>query len=304
MTRNGRATSRKRGSWLHRCQVPETGEDMSILEKIGPHFRRIRCQLGEEVRFGAEGFRVHGYFANRFEISNSRHEGYIENVMRRLLLEKSGAFIDIGVNVGQTLAKLLSIDRQRVYIGFEPQLACCFNVDDFLKLNKLHNACVLPIALSDANGIMTFYADGDADETASLMAKSTERTLKSHVQGRIGDEVLLELAVDAVCAIKIDVEGAELHVLRGLRNTLRHKRPAVIFEMLPNFSGIGTRVMLPPAECARNQAVADGIQAIFAEAEYDLFVLELEQGREIRIDRFELNDTVNYVSYNFLARAR
>jgi FkbM family methyltransferase len=284
--------------------LPETGEDMPILEKIVPHLRRIRYQLGKEVSFGAEKFRVRGYFANRFEVSNSRHEGYIENVMRRLLLERSGAFIDIGVNVGQTLAKLLSIERQRAYVGFEPQLACCFNVDNFLKLNKLHNACVLPIALSDANGIMTFYADGEADETGSLMAKSTERTLKSYVQGRIGDEVLRELAVADICAIKIDVEGAELHVLRGLRNTLRHKRPAVIFEMLPNFSGIGTRIMHSPAECARNQAVADGIQAILADVEYDLFVLELEQGREIKIDRFELNDTLNYVSYNFLARAR
>jgi FkbM family methyltransferase len=230
-------------------------------------------------------------------------------VLRRQLNLRPGAFVDVGVNVGQTLLKILGLDRHRAYFGFEPQIACCFDVEQFLRLNGLSNATVLPIALSDSNEVMTFYAHGQYDEMGSLIPKQETgevggaMPLAMPVQARIGDEVLRELGIEDICAIKIDVEGAELSVLRGLQETLRTRRPAVIFEVLPNFYGLAERKMQPAAECTRNQASADAIFRMLNGAAYEIFQID-EAGGETRISRFELDDPSAFVGSNYIAHAR
>lgn len=81
-------------------------------------------EFGSVNRF----FKFHGYHAARMIDSASRHEPYLIPVIERLLKAHPGPFLNVGVNVGQTLAKGLSIDCDRKYIGFEPQIACCYEV--------------------------------------------------------------------------------------------------------------------------------------------------------------------------------
>ena len=225
-------------------------------------------------------------------------------VLQRILNSSPGTFIDIGVNIGQTLIKVIGIDRNRSYIGFEPLIACCFNVEEFIQLNNLNNATLLPIALSDSNNILTFYSRGQFDVMASLISKTKvaeTEPFTSHVQARIGDEVLAELKIKEISAIKIDVEGAEFQVLQGLKETLRTKRPPVIFEVLPNFYGLTERVMLPPSKCAKNQASADAIYNLFTNYQYDIYQIN-DTGEEIKINQFRLNDPDTYVGMNYIAR--
>jgi FkbM family methyltransferase len=247
-----------------------------------------------------------GYYASRLPDADDAHEEYMVAVLRRILESGPGVFVDIGVNIGQTLAKVLGIDRNRAYLGFEPQISCCYNVDQFLRLNDLRNAAVLPIALSDCNRMLTFQSHGQFDEMAGLVTGGEDQASRRNVNfvpARIGDEVLRELGIRDICAIKIDVEGAELSVMRGLRETLRDGRPSVIFEVLPNFHGRTERIMHPSAECARNQASADAVCALLNDVGYDIFQID-NSGGETRIDRFELNDRLNHVGNNYVAHAQ
>jgi FkbM family methyltransferase len=247
-----------------------------------------------------------GYYASRLPDADDAHEDYMVAVLQRRLESSPGVFVDIGVNIGQTLTKVVGIDRNRAYLGFEPQISCCYNVDQFLRLNELHKANVLPVALSDCNRMLTFYSHGEFDEMAGLIAGDDggAAVRRAHfVPARIGDEVLRELGIGDICAIKIDVEGAELQVMRGLRETLRAGRPPVIFEVLPNFHGKTERIMHPPAECAQNQASADAIHAFLHDVGYEIFQID-DSGGETRIERFELNDRVNYVGNNYIAHPR
>lgn len=276
-----------------------------MLAKLAAHAKRISFHLGRGVTLGQERFKVRGYYANRLD-GSGRHEPFLGAILRRQLETRSGAFIDVGVNVGQTLMKVLSIDRERQYVGFEPQIGCCFFVDQFLRLNRLRNAMVLPIGLSDSNRILTLFSRGQYDEMASITGMDDvtgeHRPDATHVQTRIGDEVLRELGIGAISAIKIDVEGAELQVLSGLTETLRSKRPPVIFEVLPNFYG-EDRIMQPPDVRAKNQAMGDGVYRLLRECGYDIVQLD-DAGGETKISRFELDDRERFVGGNYLAQPR
>ena len=46
-------------------------------------------------------------------------------------------------------------------------------------------------------------------------------------------EIERAVGVHEVAIVKIDVEGAELEVLNGIKNTLKEKRPFVLIEILP-----------------------------------------------------------------------
>ena len=276
-----------------------------MLEKIAAHARRISYHLGRGINVESQRFKLRGYFASRLATPDVR----ILTVLRGQLDKRPGTFVDVGVNIGKTLLKVLGVDRNRAYIGFEPQIACCYNVEQFLRLNGLRNATVLPIALSDSNGTMPFYSRDEWDPMASLMIQNEVTgvsPIASRVQARIGDEVLNELGVEEICAITIDVAGAELRVLHGLRETLRAKRPPVILKVIPNFytpPGSVERIMHPPLACVKNQASADAIYALFNGAGYDVYQID-DEGGETKISRFELDDRISYVGWHYIARPR
>jgi hypothetical protein len=165
---------------------------------------------------------------------------------------------------------------------------------------------VLPIGLSDSNRILTLFSKGQYDEMASITGQDDvtgeHRPDATHVQTRIGDEALRELGIGAISAIKVDVEGAELQVLTGLKETLRSKRPPVIFEVLPNYYGEG-RIMQPPDVRARNQATADRLYALLDSCGYDVVQLD-ESGGQTTIRRFELDDREKFAGGNYLAQPR
>lgn len=271
---------------------------------ITAHARRLSYHLGRGVTLGDHRFKLRGYHASRLS-PLSNHEAFLVEVLRRQLA-RPGAFLDVGVNVGQTLMKVLSIDAERRYVGFEPQIGCCYFIEQFIRLNRLRNASVLPIALADANGTMTLYSHGEYDEMASLTGDrdvtGAARPDATYVPTRIGDEVLRELGIGTIATIKIDVEGVELQVLRGLLETLKEKRPSVIFEVLPNFYGLD-RTMQPPEVRAQNSAAASGIFALLDGIGYDIFQLD-DTGAETKIIRFELDDRDAYVSGNYTAHPR
>ena len=276
-----------------------------MIEKIVAHARRFGYHLGLDLRIGKERFRMRGYYASRLNYSDY-HEPFMGVVLQRYIVPRPGAFIDVGVNVGQTLMKVLSVDRSRRYIGFEPQIGCSYFVDQFIRLNGLRDAMILPIALSDSNHILTLYSHGQYDEMATTVdghdVRDIHRLEASRVQARIGDEVLRELGVEEICAIKIDVEGAELNVLNGLLDTLRVKRPPLIFEVLPNFHG-HDRIMHPEDVCAKNNYLAGKIYSLLDGLGYSIFQID-SHGDENIINHFELDDRDGFIGGNYIATAR
>jgi FkbM family methyltransferase len=143
--------------------------------------------------------------------------------------------IDVGVNIGQTLLKAKSIDRRCRYLGFEPNPFCIQFVNELIALNRFEDCRLLPVALSTRAGVIEFVAESEADSAASMVqdlrpGKKSFRT--QYIPTLVFDDLADQLEVDGIGVVKVDVEGAELEVLSGMKAFLRRKRPLVTCEVL------------------------------------------------------------------------
>ena len=77
-------------------------------------------------------------------IDNSTFDAF-----KKILQIKSGAVIDVGANIGQTLNNVLLINAKREYIGFEPQSYAAAIIEIFINENNLEDKTIIPIGLSD-----------------------------------------------------------------------------------------------------------------------------------------------------------
>ena len=139
------------------------------------------------------------------------------------LCKPDATFIDVGAHIGSIAAAVIRMTRSKV-IAVEAM------PDKALALSrKFPTATVHSCAASDREGEATFFVDRDQSGYSSL---------GSH---RAGTEAItvavrrLDALVDAsdVDIIKIDVEGAELGVLRGAEAMIARCRPVVMFESAP-----------------------------------------------------------------------
>lgn len=159
----------------------------------------------------------------------------LQRVVQHILPRTPGAIVDVGCNIGHFMELCVLAERERRYVGFDVSLACCYYLERFIRENRLPAHSVFPIALSNHTGVQQYHSNGQFDVCASL-------TPEAHPRGRYsgggvvltdtGDRILARLKLDGISLIKIDVEGLELEVLRGLQRTIERERPYLIFEIL------------------------------------------------------------------------
>lgn len=162
-------------------------------------------------------------------------EIWMADLVAWLLPLKSGAFIDVGANLGQTLLKVAAIDPGRRYLGFEPNPTCADYLFELIRRNRLHHV-VVPAGLGARTQVLklNLYREEGTDPSASLVENFRERSVGSRPVVVIGwSDLPAELCPHQVALVKIDVEGGEKEVMEGLRNLLIDQRPAVLLEVLP-----------------------------------------------------------------------
>ncbi len=276
---------------------------MSLIDSLAWHSKHMRYALGKPRLLGGRAYKIKGYFSDKF-CRDDEHEPHLGAVIAELLRQHEGAFIDIGVNVGQTLCKLLASGERRRYIGFEPQIACCFYVDQFIRHNGIADAHVIPVALGEEPGVLELFADNDdVDESASFDATGFRATMSATRKVLVpvlrGDVAIAQLRLDKIGILKIDVEGAELEVLRGLPDTLRLWQPPVMFEVLPNFFGAEKKPIDAKLAAEHNQR-AEAIFDFFTTHGYSVHQVD-KAGRWSPISAFKLDDREGFVTWDYLA---
>lgn len=148
-------------------------------------------------------------------------------------LRPGDTVLDVGANVGflTVIAARLVGAGGRV-VAFEPVPDNARQIRRNAKLNRLGNIEVVESAVADRTGTATLvlarFAGGAALEGADRPPDACgERTVPVVTL----DEWCAGASVPAPALVKIDVEGAELAVLRGMAGLLAGPRPALLIEV-------------------------------------------------------------------------
>jgi FkbM family methyltransferase len=152
----------------------------------------------------------------------------MHQTMRRLIKIDSNC-IDIGCHIGATLSLVVKLAPRGKHFAFEPvpQKAAWLR-EKFPEVN------VQQMALADKSGPLTFTENITRPGFSGLSSTvaATDQTRQFAVDcNRLDNVIPADHRVDFM---KIDVEGAELFVLRGATQTIGRCHPAIIFESGPS----------------------------------------------------------------------
>ncbi len=204
---------------------------------------------------------------------NDSEHWFVETISF-LLKKKEGAFIDVGINIGQTLLKCISIDPEIEYICFEPNPAAIWYSERIIEINNIKNATLIPVGLSNKTSMSKFYMNEKYSAGASSVEGMRDQGFYSYfIWAPLfdGDTVLQKLGIDDISIIKIDVEGGEYEVLLGLMNTIKMARPFILCEILPPVKRFSESVNQTRITNAHR------MQKICMELEYDIYRHETER---------------------------
>lgn len=161
-------------------------------------------------------------------------EFWMSDCLESFIKTKAGCIIDIGVNVGLYLVKLKAISDKIDYYGIDSNPSCIFYTKELIRLNHFKQAKLFTIALSDCNEILDFYTNTHDDRMGSLIKQhhTYKEEFSFSTMTMRGDALVDMLKIKAISAIKIDVEGAEFRVLKGIEETIRQHKPYIYIEIL------------------------------------------------------------------------
>ena len=146
-----------------------------------------------------------------------------DEILRLVLpgLHRGDVFLDVGANIGifTILAALLVGEKGKV-MAFEPEAHNFALLEGNIGVNHLTNVAAFKSALGEENSKGQLFVDRPA---ASLMPSDQpprEGEATESVEIVKGDDFLQAQGLPYPRIVKIDVEGFEYKVLRGLRATL------------------------------------------------------------------------------------
>ena len=152
--------------------------------------------------------------------------------------KNDGWFFDVGANVGLYSWEVRKVCPLRKILAFEPDPKNFKLLEITQKEANLQNLKICNTALSDQVGNVTFLQDTLTSATGCVEGKekpwielylnspANEIRVKTNTLDSVSDDKTPSL-------IKIDVEGHELEVLQGGRNTLSEAKPLLIIESFP-----------------------------------------------------------------------
>ena len=145
-------------------------------------------------------------------------------------LKPGDIFVDIGANVG--FYSLIAAQAACKVYAFEPAPKTRSILERNLRLNGAKNVTAIEVALSDAAGEGELFLDAKNNSGAASLRRSPNSGNSVSITLDTYDHYSAVNALPNPALIKIDVEGAEVKVLKGMAELLsRPRRPPVILEV-------------------------------------------------------------------------
>lgn len=222
------------GKLAHSGALRRLGKALLLRKDVGPRARVIASGLGRGLRLRVLPETPKTYWLGT-------HEPQMQAALRAHVREGMTVY-DCGANVGYfsvMLARLVG-DEGRVY-AFEPSPASLESLRAARELNGLENLRVVPEGVWHRRATLGFLRGGAgrslvSDHVAGVFGESVggaEDSPESFVEIAVNslDDFVYEEGNPPPDFIKLDVEGAEGHALRGARRLLSERRPGLLLEI-------------------------------------------------------------------------
>jgi FkbM family methyltransferase len=147
------------------------------------------------------------------------HEESLAPVLAGLLPD-GGVYVDVGAHVGRWALRLAGKASQVIAVEANPATIAVLRAH--IALNDVKNVDVVEMAAWDSRTRLSL-----ADPNGKVTGGSTRVGVGDDVDAAPLDDVLADVDPDL---IKLDVEGADLHALRGMQETLARARPVLFIE--------------------------------------------------------------------------
>jgi FkbM family methyltransferase len=158
------------------------------------------------------------------------------------LLSPGDVVYDLGANIGWyslLAARAVGVDGR--VLAFEPSVQNAALAEINARQNGFDNVMVIPAAVTDEDGWMTFQQRGSLMGRLVKEDSLAQAERRAKRDGKVRGETIVPITrLDAWIEatgqpapdiVKIDVEGAEAGVLRGMTHTLARARPRLIVEL-------------------------------------------------------------------------
>lgn len=160
-----------------------------------------------------------------------------EFLFLRKTLKNDMVFVDAGANQGEfTLFAASKLSSGKV-IAFEPVSSNYTSLTTNIRLNGLSNIEACHFGLLDKESKLPIYTSLDEELHAgrheglsTLFASDSRSTLEEEIDLKVFDDLFFD-QLERFDFLKIDVEGAELFALKGMRKSLEKFHPVVLIEM-------------------------------------------------------------------------
>ncbi|MEM2483159.1 MAG: FkbM family methyltransferase [Candidatus Nezhaarchaeales archaeon] len=144
-------------------------------------------------------------------------------------LQEDGVFIDVGAHIGVHSFRIASLFPKASIISIEPNPIAFEALILGIKANNLYNVNAPNLTLSDIDGEITLHVKLNTAASSIIESQGSFKSIK--VKAMRLDTLVETLKLDRIDVIKVDVEGAELEVLKGAINTLKNYKPKIIAEV-------------------------------------------------------------------------
>lgn len=156
-------------------------------------------------------------------------------VVANAVLRAGDTILDIGSNVGtETLLYARMVGSQGKLLAFEPEPENFRVLKDLVELNGLSQVDLHQEAVADRAGKLRFMPPVEMNcGVGRLVHEGGRGEGLIEVDTVVLDELMAAGHFSSARLMVMDVEGAELHVLRGAVRFFEANRPVVVFENQP-----------------------------------------------------------------------